>query len=496
MADKKQKQDNTEFRAPIVTFMGHVDHGKTSILDAIRNTNVQGGEYGGITQHIGAYQISHGDRKITFIDTPGHEAFTQMRARGGKAADVVVLVVAADSGVQPQTKEAIVHAKAGGAYMIVAINKIDLPGADVQKVKQQLAQENVMVEDWGGDVICIEVSAKTKDNLDGLLDAITAVSDLLELKATPDAELEAMIIESRIDKKRGIVVTGVLRSGTIELGDKIMASGHMCKVKSLTDDKGTNIKIAEPGMPVVILGFKKLPRVGDLIMQEGSELAELAVDETREEIIGQDTKKVVSIVVKADTLGTLEAVKSSLATLVSSSAGLTFSIKFLLTATGDVTDSDVALAQSGDGIVLGFNVGVSSWIRDMARDLGVVVQSYNTIYDLIDQVEDLLLGTAESEEKKIKGRAKIIKIFKLPSGDKILGCDIEVGKLEVNNRVSFYDKDPVDLEEKDEPLFIAKIKKLKTGKDDADVVKKGSECGVLTKPQFEDVQKEMWIVVL
>ncbi len=496
MADNKQDKHNSEFRAPIVTFMGHVDHGKTSILDAIRHTNVQGGEYGGITQHIGAYQITHGDRKITFIDTPGHEAFTQMRARGGKAADIVVLVVAADAGVQPQTKEAIAHARAGGASIIVAINKMDLAGADVQKVKQQLAQENVMVEDWGGDTICVEVSAKTKANLDGLLDAITAVSDLLELKSTPEAELEAMIIESKIDKQKGIVVTGVLRSGTLKLGDMIMASGHICKVKSLSDDKGNNVELAEPGMPVVILGFKKMPRVGDLIMQEGSELAELAIDESREEIIGQDTKKVVAIVVKADTLGTLEAVKASLATLVSSSAGLTFSIKFLLTGIGDVTDSDVTLAQSGDGIVLGFNVGISSWIRDMARDLGVVVKSYNTIYDLIDQVEDLLTGTAESEELKIKGRAKIIKIFKLPSGDKILGCDIEVGKLELKNRVAFYDKNPVDLEKSDEPLFTARIKKLKTGKDEVDVVRKGSECGVLTKPQFEDVQRDMWLVVM
>ena len=496
MADIKQKENNTEFRAPIVTFMGHVDHGKTSILDAIRNTKVQEGEYGGITQHIGAYQITHGDKKITFIDTPGHEAFTQMRARGGKAADVVVLVVAANSGVQPQTKEAIAHARAGGAPIIVAINKIDLPGADVQNVKQQLAQENIMVEDWGGDVVCVEVSAKTKENLEDLLNAITAIADLQELRSTPDSELEAMIIESKIDRKRGIVVTGVLRSGTLRVGDKIMASGQLCKVRSITDDKGDSIKTAEPGMPVVILGFKKLPRVGDLIMQEGSELVELAADESREEVIGQDTKKVVSIVIKADTLGTLEAVKSSLANLVTSSAGLTFSIKFLLTATGDITDSDIMLAQSGDGIVLGFNVRISPWINDMARDLGVVVKSYNTIYDLIDQVEDLLTGTAESEEQKIKGRAKILRIFKLPSGDKILGCDIEVGKLEIKNRVAFYDKNPVDLEENDEPLFTARIKKLKTGKDDVDTVRKGSECGVLTKPQFEDAQKEMWLVVL
>lgn len=490
------KKHNSEFRAPIVTFMGHVDHGKTSILDSIRNTNVQGGEYGGITQHTGAYQISREDREITFIDTPGHEAFTQMRARGGKAADVVVLVVAADAGVMPQTREAIAHARASGVSIIVAINKIDLPGADIQKAKQQLAQENVLVEDWGGDIVCVEVSAKTGENVDDLLDAILLVADLLELKALPEAELEATIIESKIDRQKGITVTAVIRTGTLKVGDEIMASGYSCKVRNIADDKGNNIKSAGPGTPVVLLGFKEMPRVGDLIVEKGSELAELAFDESREEIIGQNTKRVIAIVVKADTQGTLEAVKSSLADLVTSSAGVTFSIKFLLTSTGDITDSDVMLAQSGDGVVLGFNVRISPWIRDLARDLGVIVKTYNTIYDLIDQVEDLLVGTAESEERKIKGRAQIERMFKLKSGDRVLGCSVGVGRLKVGDRVAFYDKDPVDLDENDDPLFIAKIKKLKKGKDNVDEIRKGSECGLLTKPQYEDVQKQMWVVVL
>jgi len=495
MADKN-KEHNSEFRAPIVTFMGHVDHGKTSILDAIRNTNVQQGEYGGITQHTGAYQIIHKDKKITFIDTPGHAAFTQMRARGGRVADIVVLVVAADAGVMPQTREAIVHAKASGASIIVAINKVDLPGADVDKSKQQLAQENVLVEDWGGDIVCVEVSAKTGENLDDLLDAILAISDLLELKSMPEAEIEATIIESRLDRKKGVMVSAVVRSGTLRVGDAIMASGYSCKVRSLYDEKGSNVKSAGPGTPVAIMGFKELPKVGDLIVEQGSELAELAFDESREEIIGQNTKRVIAIVVKADTQGCLEAVKSSLADLVTSSAGMTFSIKFLLTSTGDISDSDVMLAQSGDGVVLGFNVRVSPWIEDLASDLGVVVRTYNTIYDLIDQVEDLLVGTAESEERKIKGRAQILRMFKLQSGDRVLGCKVEVGKIKLGDRVAFYDKNPVDLEENDEPLFIAKVKTLKDGKDNVEVINKGKECGLLTKPQYEDVQKEMWLVVL
>ncbi len=350
--------ETIKYRPPIVTVMGHVDHGKTSILDAIRHTHVQAGEYGGITQHIGAYQIVYKDNTITFIDTPGHEAFTKMRAQGGKAADIVVLVVAADAGVQPQTKEAIMHARASGAKIIVAINKIDAPGSDPQKVKQQLAQENILVEDWGGAIICIEVSAKQGKNLDKLLDAIIAEAELLELKNLESSELEGIIIESKKESKKGIVVTCIVKTGTLKVGDKITASGYITKVRSLMDFNGKMIQSAIPSTPVEIMGFKEVPQVGDLVVEEGSDLAVLAVDETREEIIGVDTSKVVSIVLRADTQGTLDAVKSSLANLLTTGAGLTFSIKFLLTSTGDISDSDIMLAQNGAGIVLGFNVKV------------------------------------------------------------------------------------------------------------------------------------------
>ncbi len=496
MQNSKTNENNNIFRAPIVAVMGHVDHGKTSILDAIRHTEVQKGEYGGITQHIGAYQITHQNKKITFIDTPGHEAFSQMRARGGRAADIVVLVVAADEGVKPQTKEAIAHTKAAGAKIIVAINKVDLPGADPQKVKQQLAQENIMVEDWGGDVVCVEVSAKTKEKLDDLLDAILVVAELLELKYDDTSEVEAMIIESKKDRKKGVIVSCIVRSGTLKLSDVVMASGHQAKVKSMMGDKGEMLTQAGPSTPVEIMGFKEPPQVGDLIVEKGSELAALSADEAREEIIGQDTKRVVAIVVRADTQGTLEAVKSSLANLVTSNVGLTFSIKFLLTATGDITSSDVMLAQNGDGIVLGFNVRIPQDIEDLARDLGVVVKSYMTIYDLVDDVISLLEGTAETEEQKIKGRAQILKLFKLPSGDKIMGCRVDAGSFKLKNRVAFYDKNPADLVEDDVPLFTTRIKKLKIGRDEVDTVRKGQECGMLTKPQFDDVQKDMWIEII
>jgi translation initiation factor IF-2 len=495
MANKKDAK-KIEYRPPIVTFMGHVDHGKTSILDAIRNTNVQEGEYGGITQHIGAYQITHHDKKITFIDTPGHEAFTQMRARGGKIADIVVLVVAADAGVQPQTKEAIVHAKAGGSTIIVAINKMDLAGADPQKVKQQLAQENVLVEDWGGEVISVEVSAKKKDNLDQLLDAILAVAELKQLKYLPEAELEATIIESKKDAKKGVLVTCVVRTGTLHLRDEVVASGYEAKIKSMVNAKGERIKEADPGTPVELMGFKETPNVGDLIVEKGSDLADLAVDEERSEIIGQDTRKVVAIVLRADTQGTLEAVKASLAEMITSTVGLTFSIKFLLAKPGNITDSDIMLAQSGDGIVIGFNVKIPSYLKDLARDMGVIVKSYQTIYELIDEVGDLLEGTAKMEEEKIKGRAQILKIFKLPSGDKIIGCKVEAGSLKVKNSIAIYDKNPIDLSEDDEPLHRARIKKIKSGKDEIDLAGKNNECGLLLKPQFEDVEKGMWIEVI
>ncbi|MFC1622174.1 translation initiation factor IF-2 [Patescibacteria group bacterium] len=486
-------KNKSEYRPPIVTFMGHVDHGKTSILDAIRQTNVQKGEHGGITQHIGACQITHNDKKITFIDTPGHAAFTQMRARGGKAADIVVLVVAANAGVQPQTQEAIGHIKDSGVKVIVAINKMDLSGADPQKVKQQLAQENILVEDWGGDVISVEVSATKNTNLDKLLEAILLMAEMLELKSLPEAELEALIIESKRDRKRGVVVSAVLRTGTLNVGDKVMASGHVAKIRSLTNDKGKILKYVGPGEPVEILGFKETPSVGDVIVVEGSELAELSVDEGREEIIGQDTKRVVSIVLRADTQGTLEAVKASLADLVSSAVGVTYSIKFLLSAPGDITDSDVELASSGDGIVVGFNVRLAPQIKDMAQDLGVIVKSYKTIYDLIDDVKELLEGTAVSDEQKIKGRAEIIKTFKLLSKDIILGSKVLAGSLKPNMRIAIYDMDPADIDEDYEPLYRGVIKKLKIGKDDVEVVGKNNECGVLLKPIFEEAKKGHFI---
>lgn len=496
MVENKNNKNEEKLRAPIVTFMGHVDHGKTSILDRIRKTNVQEKEYGGITQHTGAYQISHNDKKITFIDTPGHAAFTQMRARGGRAADIVILVVAAEEGVKPQTREAISHIKAAKVPLIVAINKIDKPGADPRKVKQELAQENILVEDWGGNEICVELSAKTGEGLDKLLDAILLLSEMLEIRADPDGDLEAIIIESKLDRKKGVVVSCIVRNGTLRVGDTVTASGNDAKIKRMSDFNGNVIKEALPSDPIEILGFNCVPHVGDLILDQGSELAELSIDENTVEIVGQNAKRMISIVLKADTQGTLEAVKCSLSDLVTSSAETTYALKFLHTGTGDINESDVMLAQSGKGVVIGFDIKIPSSVEDLAESSGVTVKSYKTIYDLIDDASKLLEGTAVDELSKIKGRAKVLKIFKLDSGDIIAGCKVLAGALKVKSRLAIYDKNPSDLTITDEPVFYSSIKKLKKGKDDIDMAGKDNECGVLLKPQFEDISEDMYLEVL
>ncbi len=497
MPDNKNKSTiEQNFRAPIVTVMGHVDHGKTSILDVIRHSNIQEKEYGGITQHIGAYQISYKDKKITFIDTPGHAAFTQMRARGGKAADIVVLVVAADEGVKPQTKEAISHAIAAKVPIIVAINKIDKPGSNPQKVKQELAQENILVEDWGGECISVELSAKTNQNIDKLLDAILTISEMQGYKAYPDAELEAVIIESKLDRRRGVVVSCIVRSGTLRVGDKVVTGGLTAKIKSMMDDKGAMVKSAGPSMPVEILGFSDVPCVGDLIVFEGSELAELAQQEDQNEIIGKDAKRTIAVVLKADTQGTLEAVKGSLADLVTSSVDATYALKFLHCGTGDISESDIMLAQSAKGgIVLGFNIRLPGSAASLAESNKVMVKTYQTIYELIDDAKDILEGTAVEAELKIKGRGRVIKTFKLPSGDIIAGTKVLAGALRPGLRVSIFDKDPADVTEEDIPLYTGTIKSLHRGQEEVKTVGKDVECGVMLKPIFGDIAEGMWIEV-
>lgn len=493
------KNNNTteqNLRAPIVTIMGHVDHGKTSILDYIRKTNITAKEHGGITQHIGAYQIKHNNQPITFIDTPGHQAFSQMRARGGKAADIVVLVVAADDGVQPQTKEAIKHAQAAGVELIVAINKVDLDTANIEKIKQELASENVLVESWGGDIVAVEVSATTGQGINELLDAIALIGELKNLKSNPDSELEAIIIEAKMERQKGVVVSCIIKNGTLHVSDEVSASGHEAKVKSLMDDHGNMIKEAYPSQPVEILGFKEVPDVGDLIVEKGSELAELAADEERIEIVGLETKKTVNVVVKADTQGTLEAVKASLAELVTENAAADFSIRFISSSTGDILDSDVLKASNTGSVIVGFNVRIKKSVSELADTLSVSVTNYNTIYALLDDIKDLLEGTATKEEAKIRGRAQVLKIFKLESGDIIAGAKVLAGALKPEQNICVYTKNPSDVSADETPAFRGKIKKIKHGKEDADIAGKDTECGILLKPQFDEIEEGMWIEVV
>jgi len=486
-------------RPPIVTIMGHVDHGKTSILDYIRKSNVTSKEFGGITQHIGAYQIEHQvagkSKKITFIDTPGHEAFSKMRARGGKVADIVILVVAGDAGVQAQTKEAIVHAKASGGTIIVAINKVDLPASDPAKVKQQLATENILVEDWGGDIVCVEVSAKTGQGIDKMLDVILLVAEMQNLKANPEGDLEAIVLEAKMDRKRGIAVNAIVKDGSLEIGKEVYCSGKLAKIKLLTNDKGQSVKKSIPGDPVEILGFKEMPSVGDTIVLKGSGLEEFSESGDKQEIIGKSTKKTLNLILKTDTTGSLEAIKASLVNLIAENVGADYAIKFLISSVSDISDSDILLAQSTKSVIIGFNLKVSSSVLDLAFSKNVFLKTYKTIYELIDDVKDMLEGRAVSDEQKIKGRAQVLKLFKLPSGDIVLGCMVLAGVLKSNSRVSIYSKNPSDVTSSDKPLYTGMVRSLKKGKDDVSIVGKDNDCGVLLKPIFEEAQVGYYLEV-
>jgi translation initiation factor IF-2 len=482
-------------RPPIVSVMGHVDHGKTSILDYIRRSNVTSKEHGGITQHIGAYQAEFNGKKITFIDTPGHEAFSQMRSRGGQVSDIVLLVVAADAGVQAQTKEAIFHAKASGGQIIVVLNKIDLPNSDLQKAKQQLASENILVEDWGGDIPVCEVSAKTGAGIDNLLNTILLLNELHETSSDIEGELEAVIIEGKVDKQKGVLVSAIVKNGTLKVGDEVYASGYGARIKSLTDYLGKNLKEVLPGDAVEILGFKNLPSVGDIIVSQGSELMELSSSSDKVEIIGKETKKTLNLILKSDTFGTLEAIKASLANLVTSNVNADYSIKFLISQTGEITDSDVLLADSTKGIIVGFNLKPSNSVIDLADTKGVMLKTYNTIYSLIEDLEKILEGKAFLDEQKIKGRAEVVKIFKLPSGDLILGSKVIAGVIKDTSRIAIYEKNPAELTPEDKPIYNGEVKKLKRGKDEVKVVGKDNDCGVLLKPDFPEARVGLFIEV-
>jgi len=498
LTDPQMKQKKIP-RAPIVTVMGHVDHGKTTLLSAIKDVDLTRKEFGGISQHIGAYQIkvkseSQKPKTITFIDTPGHQAFTQMRARGAQVTDIVVLVVAADEGVKPQTKEALDHARAANVPIIVAINKIDLPNANIEKTKKDLVELGLVPEEWGGDTVTVEVSAKTKKNLDQLLEMILLVAEMEELRADPQAPFEGVVIESRLDPRRGPTATVLVKNGTLRVGDEVFTPRTSGKVKALIDDRGQRVKEAGPSMPVEVLGLNGVPEVGSRISVEKPATAEGAEEfaesqkrysataEGAEEFAeAQKIKeikegvKVLNIVLKSDVEGTLEAIRGAVKKRETESQ----KVKFIHAATGDITESDVLLAQASKALILGFNVKASPDVKHLAKISGVDIRIYNVIYELLEDVEKALQGLLKKkEEKEVKGEGEIIKLFTLPkSGDVVTGVRVDYGSIKVGDKINVIRDGEV--------VHSGKVKSLQIENEAKKKVSAGVKVGILIKPQFE-----------
>ncbi len=494
-AKKEVKKSTKQYRTPVVTIMGHVDHGKTSILDAIRNTTIVRTESGGITQHINAYTIEKNKRKITFIDTPGHEAFSKMRSRGGAVADIIVLVVAANDGVMPQTKEAIMHAKASSANIIVAINKCDLPGADPEKVRRQLSENGIAVEGYGGDIVTVEVSATKGTNIDQLVDVILLVVDMNQEKFELDesGKFEAVVIESKKHPKRGVLVTVLVKSGILKKGQDLFSKTISGKVKQLTDWNGKLVDVINAGEAAEIMGFSDVLEVGDVLRGEKGEVV-IKPDEVTtsgaEVVLETDSNtlsKKLNVIIRADSTGTQEAIENSISKIsVDGSV-----VNILFSATGPVKESDVLLASTSRAIIIAFKSLVSDSIKELAKSSKVLIREHDIIYKLLEEIEEALEGVLEIEEAKIKGKGIVIEKFTLPkSGDLIVGMLIESGKFKANNRIGIFRNDS------DVPVFVTKIRSIHIGKLEVDSASKGDECGLMFKPSYDDVQLEDVIKIL
>ena len=481
-ADEEEGQ--LRLRPPVVTVMGHVDHGKTSLLDAIRQTKVTEQEVGAITQHIGAYQVEVGGHKITFIDTPGHEAFTAMRARGATVTDIAVLVVAADDGVMPQTIEAIDHAKAARVPIIVAINKIDLPAANPDRVKQQLTQHNVVIEEYGGDVPAIPVSAKTKQGLDDLLEHIALVAEISELKANPDRPAEGTIIESEMDANRGPMATVIIQKGTLHVGDTVVAGHTSGKIKAMFNDHGQRVAAAGPSAPVEILGLDSVPRAGDLItaLADEREAREIAEAREREQAEGAQLRAVtleavsgeiaagrvkdLNIIIKADMNGSVEAIRGSLERLGEADVRL----NVIHTGVGNISESDVMLASASKAIIVGFNVRADPVARRLAESERVDIRHYQIIYELIEDIERAVKGLMEPVLiQVVDGHAEVRAVFKVRGG-RAAGCSVTDGVIRRNASAR--------VTRGGSPVHEGKISSLRRFQDDAREVTAGLECGI------------------
>ena len=492
--ESEDSEESLVPRAPVVVVMGHVDHGKTSLLDAIRDTHVTAGEAGGITQHIGAYRVNLGEREITFLDTPGHAAFTAMRARGANLTDVAVLVVAADDGIMPQTVEAINHAKAAGVTIIVAINKIDRPGADPDRVKTELTKYDLVPEEWGGETIVVPVSALHRQGIDELLEMITLSADMLELKANPSRAAKGAVIEARLDKGKGAVATLLVQNGTLKNGDIIIAGTAVGRVRVMTDDKGRKLNTAGPSVPVEIMGLAEVPEAGDLFSavsdeRMARELAEQRKAKKKEE--EQNSNKVslddlfsqiesgvknLNIVIKADVQGSAEAVKASLAKLSNEEV----KVAVLHAGAGGITESDVMLANASNAIIVGFNVRPDKNAIDMAARDKVEIRTYRIIYDCIEEIEAALKGMlAPKFRENVIGHAEVRNAIHVPNVGTIAGSYVQDGKISRNAMVRVVRDGIV--------IYEDKIASLKRFKDDAKEVQQSFECGIGLE-KFNDIK--------
>ncbi len=478
--------ENLKPRAPVVTIMGHVDHGKTSLLDAIRQTNVTDGETGGITQAIGAYHVHINGRDIVFLDTPGHEAFTAMRARGAQVTDIVVLIVAADDGVMNQTVEAIHHAKVAGVPIIVAINKIDKPGADPEKIKQSLTEHGLLSEQWGGDTIFCEVSAKKKINIEELLEMILLQADVMELKADPNRPVRGIIIEAKLDRGRGPVATVLIQEGTLREGDSFVSKTEFGRVRALINDQGRRIKEAGPSMPVEVIGFSSVPQTGaEFFCVEDEKKARSIADywtrKAREKELSSFSKvtleqlyqrikegvKECDVIIKADVQGSIEAISDALNKLSNDDIKL----RIIHSSTGAITETDVMLASASKAIIIGFNVRPDARVVDIAQQEGVEIKLYDIIYNVISDVRAAMEGLLEPEYKEVvQGRAEVRELFKVPKVGTIAGCYVTDGKIMRSNNLKLVRDSVV--------VFDGKILSLKRFKDDAREVQAGFECGI------------------
>ncbi len=497
ITDEEDAPESLKERCPVVVVMGHVDHGKTSILDRIRNAHIADGEAGGITQHIGAYQVYYNNSKITFLDTPGHEAFTAMRARGADITDIAVLVVAADDGIMPQTIESINHAKAAGVQVIVAINKMDKEGANPDRIKQQLTEYDLVCEDWGGDVICVPVSAKTGEGIDNLLESILLVADVAELKANPDKLAKGAVIEARLDKGKGPVATLLVQEGTLKKGDVIIAGTAVGRVRTMTNDKGRSIDKAGPSTPVEITGLAEVPGAGDqfnAVEDEklARELVEQRKQQAKEEVFSHYTKvtldnlfsqisegemKELPIIVKADVQGSAEAVKQSLEKLTNDEVR----VKVIHSAVGAVSESDVMLANASNAIIVGFNVRPDPVAKEQAERDGVDIRLYRIIYDAIEEIETAMKGMLAPKYREVDtARVEVRQVYKISGVGSVAGAYVQSGRLGRSDLIRIV-RDGIIIADD-------KMSSLKRFKDDVKEVAEGFECGI-TLEKFGDFKE-------